>query len=145
MSRDLHIGIDPGKRSGGIAVLLQGRPLASLSLDKATESEIAAFLNEHRENSFAVLEKAAARSDQGRSAIFNFGRNFGFLRGVLICTGIPFEEVAPGVWQRAMKCLTGGDKKITRARAQELFPNAGITHATADASLLAEYCRRTFG
>lgn len=62
----------------------------------------------------------------------------------------PIELVAPSVWQRAF-VLAGGprDEGITakknrhKARAQELFPNLKITHACADALLLAEYCRRT--
>ena len=35
-----------------------------------------------------------------------------------------------------------GDKNVTKRRAQELFPGARVTHAVADALLLAEYCRR---
>jgi hypothetical protein len=41
-----------------------------------------------------------------------------------------------------MRCLTKGDKNVSKARAQELFPALKITHATADALLIAEYGRR---
>jgi hypothetical protein len=41
-----------------------------------------------------------------------------------------------------MQCLTGGDKNISKRRAQELFPSLKITHAVADALLIAEYGRR---
>lgn len=41
-----------------------------------------------------------------------------------------------------MGCLTKGDKNISKARAQQLFPTAKITHATADALLLAEWRRK---
>jgi len=55
---------------------------------------------------------------------------------------IPFQAIAPGVWQRNMGCLSGGDKKVTYRKAQELFPKIRITHAIADACLIAEYARR---
>lgn len=32
---------------------------------------------------------------------------------------------------------------VTKAKAQELFPKEKVTHATADALLLATYCKRT--
>ena len=45
----------------------------------------------------------------------------------------------PQVWQKALGCMTGGDKNVTKRRAQELFPGHKITHATADALLIAHY------
>jgi hypothetical protein len=33
-------------------------------------------------------------------------------------------------------------KQRNKAKAEELFPGQRITHATADALLIAEYCRR---
>jgi hypothetical protein len=41
-----------------------------------------------------------------------------------------------------MARLTKGDKHISKQRAQQLFPSAKVTHAIADALLLAEYCGR---
>jgi hypothetical protein len=37
---------------------------------------------------------------------------------------------------------TKGDKNVSKRRAQELFPQLKVTHATADALLIAEYGRR---
>jgi hypothetical protein len=55
---------------------------------------------------------------------------------------IPFEEVSPVKWQKVMGCLSKGDKNVTKAAAQRLFPDIKITHAIADALLIAEYGRR---
>lgn len=44
----------------------------------------------------------------------------------------------------ATKCQTKGDKKISRSRAQELFPDAKVTHWNADALLIAEFNRRKY-
>lgn len=57
---------------------------------------------------------------------------------------VPFTEVTPQKWQRAMGCLSGGDKNVTKARAQQLWPTLKLTHANSDAYLLAEYARKFF-
>jgi hypothetical protein len=43
------------------------------------------------------------------------------------------------VWQKALGCLTKGDKNITKRKAQEMFPGIKVTHATADSLLIAHY------
>ena len=60
----------------------------------------------------------------------------------LTAAGIPFERVRPQQWQKSLGCLTKGDKNVTKRKAQELFPMMKVTHATADALLIAEYGRR---
>jgi hypothetical protein len=57
----------------------------------------------------------------------------------LTAAQIPFERVRPAAWQKALGCLTGGDKNVSKRRAQELFPQLKVTHATADALLIAYY------
>ena len=82
---------------------------------------------------------------QGVASTFKFGQSFGFLQGILIAAEIPFELVTPQKWQRYLGCRTKGDKNITKARAQELFPDIKCTHAVSDALLIAEYGRRVRG
>jgi hypothetical protein len=60
----------------------------------------------------------------------------------LTAAGIPFERVRPQKWQQAMGCMTKGDKNVSKRRAQELYPQLKITHATADALLIATYGTR---
>lgn len=91
----------------------------------------------------AVLEKVHSMPKQGVKSTFTFGQQYGFCRAMLIAHSFRFTEVAPGVWQRKMGCLSGGDKKVTYRKAQELFPQIKITHAIADAILIAEYARIT--
>ena len=43
-----------------------------------------------------------------------------------------------------MKCLTKGDKNVSKRKAQELFPGLKITHKIADALVLAKYGQRTY-
>jgi len=46
------------------------------------------------------------------------------------------------VWQKALGCMTKGDKNITKRLASELFPAIKCTHTVSDALLIAEYGRR---
>ena len=68
----------------------------------------------------------------------------GILIGLVTAAELPFEFVVPAKWQRAMGCLTKGDKKVSYRKAQELFPHVKVTHWNADALLIAEYARRTY-
>ena len=72
------------------------------------------------------------------------GRGVGMLETALIASGIPFDRARAVKWQTALGCRSGGDKNVTKACAQRLFPGKKITHEIADALLLAEYCKRTF-
>ena len=140
----LYIGIDPGA-SGGIAMLdAQGRVVA-LEKMPATDRDILDVLAQATELEWtptAVLEFVRSSPQMGVVSAFTFGCGWGALRMALCASQIPFDEVTPAKWQRALSCLTHGDKNVSKRRAQELFPGQKITHATADALLLAEYGRR---
>jgi len=135
------IGCDPGT-NGGIAWITDGKPcvekmpdtlqdLWELLRDIAVEGQCRAY-----------LEQVHSSPQMGVVSSFTFGNGFGHLEMALTAAGIPFERVRPQVWQKALNCLTGGSKNITKARAQELFPNIKCTHAVSDSLLIAEYGRR---
>ena len=146
-----YIGIDPGA-SGGIAFIEVTNPengdLPFAMKQPETDRDIYHIISQLRwcgekeVKCFAMLEKVHAMPKQGVSSTFTFGQNYGKLQMALIASGIPFEYVTPQKWQKALQCLTGGQKNVSKSKAQELFPHLKITHATADALLLAEYCRR---
>ena len=139
----VFVGIDPGK-SGAIAVVSADLSDVWIQRMDTTERDVFDFVLDKigEEPSFAMLERVSAMPKQGVSSTFKFGQSYGFVLGLLTAMGIPFERVTPGKWQGAMKCRSGGDKNVTKARAQELFPKEKVIHKTADALLLAEYCRR---
>lgn len=136
----LYLGVDPGK-SGAIAAIYGNGVVDCMKLSE-TEHDVARWLEEYRFDSFAMLEQVSAMPKQGVASTFKFGTSYGFLRGILAAFEIPFETVTPVKWQATMKCRTGGDKNITKAAAQRLYPSLKITHANADAILLAEFCKR---
>lgn len=137
----LIVGIDPGV-SGGFATLSWGGTTANATaFDKVTPRDIATILRGAPIKK-AYIEQVHSMPLQGVRSVFTFGENYGLWQGILTALGIPFERVPPLTWQTAMRCRTGGDKNISKTRAQELFPNLKITHAIADSLLIAEYGRR---
>lgn len=153
------LGIDPGNSSGGAALLnSQGLPLILkdgtlyeycwMSFKDSSEHEIGHFFEKVLRltsgNLIAVLEKVWGMQGQAANPSFNFGASYGLLKGLLIAHKIRYENPAGKTWQTKMGCKTDGDKNISKAKAHSLWPKhaAKITHAVADALLLAEYGRR---
>ena len=138
----LYMGIDPGYSGAIVVIDHKGQFIDSVRLSE-TEHDISDFIDEYSEHvQAAVLEKVSAMPRQGVASTFKFGTSYGFCRGLLVCHRVRFEAVPPGTWQRAMGCLSKGDKNVTKAAAQRLFPGEKVVHATADAMLLAEFARR---
>jgi len=117
----------------------------------ATASDLVDELGALRLNSKAVVEQIGVGipGQRGAQGVAKLNRNYGMILGVLAALGIPHETVPAGVWQRAFG-LTRSSKTETqaakknrhKAKAQQLFPMLNITHATADALLIAEWLRR---
>lgn len=144
----VFIGVDVGVNGGIAAIDQDGRVVRALSMPQTESDILGAFgwfaqqLRLRNATYRAMLERVRSSPQMGVVSAFTFGAGYGGLRMALTAAQCPFDEVAPGVWQRSLSCRSGGDKNITKRRAQELFP-VKITHAIADALLLAEYCRRT--
>lgn len=138
------IGVDPGV-SGAVSWLNRRDrddvivvPFAKLT-DRAM---LRMFLKLADDTDFAVLELVHSMPRDSSKAAFTFGQSLGKIMMALTCAKIRFDTVPPQVWQRKLKCLTKGNKKITHQKAERLFPGVKITHKVADALLLAEYGRR---
>ncbi len=142
MTRRIYIGVDVGK-SGGIAAIDEDGALVGVWKMPAEDARIFDVLKAFTEigSPRAVLEKVSASPQMGVTSAFSFGGHYRGLRMALVAACIPFDEVRPQIWQRDMDCLTGGDKNVTKRAAQILFPALKVTHAIADALLLAEYAR----
>jgi len=138
------IGIDPGK-NGSIAWITDGKPCVEKMPD--TLSDLWELIRDiscgfpcgKSSECRAYVESVHSSPQMGVKSAFTFGNGFGHLEMALTAAGIPFERVRPQAWQKALGCLTGGDKNVSKRRAQELFPQLKITHATADALLIAHY------
>ena len=147
MSR-VYIGIDPG--ANGASAFLNCTtfvyPTSKIGMVSLSET----FENISSEECFALIESVHSMPGQGVVSSFNFGHNFGMLEGLLIGAGIPYDRVTPQKWQKEFGLYRLPDETKTAKKnrhkelAKELFPTLNVTHATADALLIAEYARRTY-
>lgn len=153
MTAPFYIGVDPGV-SGGWAMLdSQGGVVAWMKMADTPEG-IAGQPGElilplpPASRVRALVEKIHAFPAMGKAAAFTFGGSYWSIRTALTASSVPFDEVQPKLWQKIIGIsyppkLAARDKKnITKARAQQLFPRTPVTHAIADALLLAEVARR---
>lgn len=155
-SYKVYMGIDPGNSGGAVLVDAKGDPVLKedgklyacvFDHNKITEQEVGDWFLSVVDGPFllkAAIEIVHSMPKQGVASSFTFGRSYGFLRGLLAGCKVSFEQIRPAVWQKHMRCLSGGDKKITKAAAHRKWPahSKQITNAFADAMLLADWCRR---
>jgi hypothetical protein len=159
-----YIGIDPGA-SGGFGVLDErpGGNHAWACPMPRTDAGILQVIDKLTENGTrqvrVMLEHVWTSPQMGVVSAGSFMRQFGALQMALTARGIAFERVAPVKWQRAMNVMTPKerraelghkDKNINKRAAEYMlakgaFDNITVTHAIADALLLAAYCRNVCG
>jgi hypothetical protein len=143
------IAIDPGA-SGGIASRRDGHPAEATPMPQ-TEGDLVLLLRQlaaDPADTIAVVELVGGYVGQAQpaSSAFKFGRNFGFILGVLQTLGIRVELVRPQVWQKSLGlgsargCVSKTEwKNKLKSLAQRLYPQLKPTLATADALLILEY------
>jgi hypothetical protein len=149
-----YMGIDPG-RSGGIAIIDEDSQ-AYVHHMPETLDDLQVILAQYQETlDFCLIEKVHAYSfsfDPTKNPIIKLG--FDKLmkqQGMILATAAIIlgkdrvAEVVPAKWQRALMARTKGDKKVTLARARELYPTIKVKHWNADALLIATACRRWHG
>lgn len=142
-SMRIIIGIDPGA-GGGIGIRnVDADTINSLKMP-STEGELVGFFQHAAQYSpYVFMEKVHAMPGNGVVSMFSFGQQVGSIKTALAAAGLldRVQFITPQEWQRALGCLTKGDKKVSKKAAETMFP-IQITHATADALLITEYGRR---
>lgn len=145
-----HIGIDPGK-SGGLALLTADGTLIDVVKMPAGDHDMLDLLEEWKGigKVQAVLELVGPTPRDGVRQAFGMGSERARCRMALAATKVPFREVSPAKWQKDYRLPTRkavgetAKKNAHKSRARELFPAVKVTHALADALLIAEFGRRT--
>lgn len=145
------VGVDPGK-TGGLALLSYRGAVVSATAMPDVDADLFAWLQVARREARqaghpcrAWVERVHASPQMGVVSAFTFGEQSGRVKMALRAAGIPYDLVAPSTWQKALGCQTGGDKRVTKILAERWFPGEKITHAIADALLIAEYGRLQAG
>lgn len=145
-----YLGVDPGK-GGGLVVIDDTalvRFFARMPESVPEMVDVFSGIAMQFDPLIAGLEFVRSSPQMGVSSSFTFGRGLGHLEMSLAWAQIPYKEIHPIKWQNALGCRTRGDKNVTKDKATELFgeqPYLRITHALADAVLIAEYMRREYG
>lgn len=145
----IFLGIDPGK-AGGLAWIGPEGPRAVVKMPE-TERDLWELLHSHYD--YALIERIETRPTHWkdkdgveqrsilRSSVLLFGQ-YQLLRGLLVARGIPFDDVRPQVWRVSLGVPARSGLPGIKQKAQQLYPNAKVTHATAAALLIAELARR---
>lgn len=155
----IYVGIDPGK-SGAIVTLEETQDYTEIKVHllDAEIKQILNFISSIPKSSPVIIERVHAMPiwwggsgdkkkpetfvpKQGIASTFKFGESYGIIKGLLYASELEYKEILSRVWQKKMDCLTGGDKRISLRKAQELYPNLKVTHSFADALLIATYCK----
>jgi len=143
-----QFAIDPGK-AGGIAVRYPTDQVFAVPMP-ATEGDIRdLFVRLYNPDNptVAYVEKVGGYvggPGAPGSAMFNFGRNFGFILGTLAGLYIRTELITPQQWQKRLGLGTSKGmtpvqwKNKLKEEAQRRFPDLRVTLKTADALLILE-------
>ena len=139
------LAIDPGA-SGGIAHFANGRIVVEPM--PGTDGDIRdVLINWLSQSDVVYIEKVGGyiggKGAPG-SAMFNFGRNVGFLHGLIASMNLRCIEVTPQRWQKTIAAGTSATygtrwKAHLKGLAQQRQPGIFITLKTADAVLLLEH------
>lgn len=141
----IYIGIDPGK-SGALAVIDRA---TTVLVPFSEEDYINALKTLPPQLTRACIEHVTAMPKQGVTSMFNFGQNFGYIKGLLEANGIPYELVRPQKWKKEFGIT--GDKNSSIGVCKRLFPGVSLRRTDrcrkdddgmAEALLMAEYARR---
>lgn len=157
---DLYfIGIDPGA-NGGFAIMTEAGVFDVNPFDKKYLVKWMRVLGGLTCEKTACLEKVGAMPKQGVVSMFNFGKNAGYIEGVLDTVGINFQSVTPQEWKKEFGLIskkgteTKEKKQASIDKCKELFPDVSLrktarcttdSDGMAEALLIAEFCRRKFG
>ncbi len=142
------LGVDPGL-SGGIACWKLDQPITAFSMPK-TEGDLLELVRGMLVpgQTVAYLEEVGGfiGKQQPGSAMFKFGRNFGFILGMLQTLRIRVELVKPQRWQKPLSLGAASNcdspnawKNKLKACAQRRYPELKPTLNTADAILILDY------
>lgn len=145
-----YLGVDPGK-NGGLCVLhSDGIPITWERMPDGKARIADWVIREHRKypRITLVTELAQVFPKQGLVSAFRYGMHFGTFEDAAIYLGIPYVEVRPHVWKKAMGLTSR--KRDSIAACRRLFPAVDLVplgcrtehDGIAEALLIAEWARR---
>lgn len=140
------LGVDPGV-SGAIAFYYPGIGRIAVHDVPVAGGEISgphlASIIKIHSPILAVIERVSAMPGNGAVSMFNFGRAYGDVRGVIGALNIPVQYVSPTTWKKYFGLSK--DKDLSRKLAIQRFPAVAESFklkkhdGRAEAALIALY------
>ena len=150
--KKIYLGIDPGSDGGIAMITISDKEIVTVwpySNEKLVEICFAISDISGEVKVTTCLEKVGAMPGQGVTSMFNFGKNVGFIEGVLSANYIPYQTVPPQKWKKEYSISSDKNKSVEVCK--KLFPNVNLKRTDkckkdhdgmAEALLMAEYARR---
>ena len=139
-----YIGIDPGN-SGGICVITDDHAEAYKTPGTVADmSDLINTITMNHDKPIAIIEAVHSMPGNSARSMFTFGSNYGMWLGLLAAYNIPYTQVTPAKWIRSYGSMPKAKtqrKNHLKHLAQQRYPDLKVTLATADAILLAHYCK----
>ena len=141
------IGIDVGQKGGICCMSYSGIQLVPYSDEEL--NKLTTWCSLQDEHTIAYVEQVHAMPNQGVTSMFNFGKSFGYILGVLDACNIETKLVSPQKWKKEFNLDSDKQKSIDTAK--KLFPDVNLFRTNrctkehdgmAEALLIAEYGRR---
>ena len=141
------IGIDVGQKGGICCMSYSGIQLVPYSDEEL--NKLTTWCSLQDEPTIAYVEQVHAMPNQGVTSMFNFGKSFGYILGVLDACNIETKLVSPQKWKKELNLDSDKQKSIDTAK--KLFPDVNLFRTNrckkehdgmAEALLIAEYGRR---
>ena len=132
------IAIDPGA-AGGVAWTESDGTVwaAPMPSGMTAQADLLRSLVASLPGAVAVLEKVGGyMPGNSGPAACTFARHCGHLEAALYLLGVPSEQVAPGVWMKALGALPSEKperKRAIREAMSRRYPALAVTMKTADA------------
>tara|TARA_R110000803_G_scaffold197656_1_gene261241 strand:+ start:862 stop:1314 length:453 start_codon:yes stop_codon:yes gene_type:complete len=122
------IGIDPGYRTGGIALVGDGwSEVHDLPVYTEGGVDVVALLdiiNSVDNVDHIYIETQQSMPKQGVVSVFKLGFAYGQIMTTAALSGKPYTSVRPVVWKRSMNLPK--DKDSARRQAQQWFPELAL-------------------
>lgn len=144
------LGIDPGKNGGMAVITVDGTPCIWTRMPQGVGlivDWIAAAARQYP-RLVMVTEKAQAMPKQGIASAFRYGQHFGIFEASSAMLKLPYHEVSPVVWKKAMGLTSS--KSLSSSVCRRIFPQVELVlsgcrkdhDGIAEALLVAEWTRR---
>ena len=117
--KKIYIGIDPGAK-GGIGII-NGNRVQTIPYANQALLEVCQLF---QGKSFVTVEKVHAMPGQGVTSMFTFGRNYGYILGVLEAFQMEYATVEPRAWKKYFDVTS--DKQTSIDRCEELYPGINL-------------------